>query len=55
MLGAMPTTTADALALSTAPRPGAIAASLVGSEILKIAADVRALAADGPEPTELHR
>ncbi len=43
----MPTTTADVLALSTAPRPGAIAASLVGSEILKIAADVRALAADG--------
>jgi len=31
----------------TASRPSAIAGSLVGSEILKIAADVRALAADG--------
>ena len=31
----------------TAARPSALAGSLVGSEILKIAADVRALAADG--------
>jgi aspartate aminotransferase len=31
----------------TASRPSALAGSLVGSEILKIAADVRALAADG--------
>jgi aspartate aminotransferase len=31
----------------TAPRPSALAGSLIGSEILKIAADVRALAADG--------
>jgi aspartate aminotransferase len=31
----------------TASRPSALAGSLIGSEILKIAADVRALAADG--------
>ena len=34
-------------------RPSAIAASLVGSEILKIAADVRALAADGHDICDL--
>jgi aspartate aminotransferase len=34
-------------ATGSAPRPSALAGSLIGSEILKIAADVRALAADG--------
>jgi aspartate aminotransferase len=37
----------SALATQSASRPSALAGSLIGSEILKIAADVRALAADG--------
>src|SRR5215213_10038870 len=35
------------LEMRAAPRPSALAASIIGSEILKIAAEVRALAADG--------
>ena len=43
----MATTALAARAERTASRPSRLAGSLVGSEILKIAADVRALAADG--------
>ena len=43
----MATTAPAARAERTASRPSRLAGSLVGSEILKIAADVRALAADG--------
>jgi aspartate aminotransferase len=46
---ALPPPALDASNLETehTARPSALAASLIGSEILKIAADVRALAADG--------
>ena len=43
----MATPALAARAERTASRPSRLAGSLVGSEILKIAADVRALAADG--------
>src|ERR1700676_1294274 len=48
-LGPMATPALDASKLETerAARPSALAGSLIGSEILKIAADVRAMAADG--------